>query len=205
MKKTYVFMGIIILALLFSGCGSTSQASTENSAASGTEENAASASEIISGDTAGSGEETADDTTASSEEADTTAASYEEAEAAFSEVLNACACIWPGSAGSSLRGAKAAAMLLDWSETYGDLLSAEQVTAFVNAWIESASEDYLANLQEAWESAADSARTLAEDPTGQAALLEDAGYVLQYDTYTMEKLEVILEDITSLLTGTGTE
>lgn len=196
MRKLTVFVCLLILSLSICGCDSfpVSPSGVLSSAGSSSE------ADLEENEDQADSEETKDQTEAQEKE-ESVVIDVEKAEEEFLEVLDACAGVWPGTAGSSLRGIRAAGMLLDWSETYADLLSTDQIELFAENWTDSCLEEDLANLYEAWESVAYSAREMAEDPLSEAELLEDAGYQLLYSEYHADAVEIVIETIENLYFG----
>lgn len=87
----------------------------------------------------------------------------------------------PGTAGSSLKQAKAAGELLDWSQS-GNMVENAQV----QEWIDTQSTLDRASLAYAYAGVLDFADSILLDPIVKAEELSDAGYTLQYDTYKAE-------------------
>ncbi|MDD6212916.1 MAG: hypothetical protein PUB22_07230 [Clostridiales bacterium] len=199
-----VFLGMC-LVLILAGCGA--KQSPETSAA---EENTQNSVEVetasvpveeeetqeqAEGDmsTADTQEETAEEESAEgqSEELSDHEGYTEEDPDILMELLDECADVAPGTAGSSLRGAKAAGQLLDWGEEVFDMVTEDSLAVLVQSWVDESSENEVSNFREAWQSVYTMMQDIADDPEGSADLLEGAGYQLSYDKYHQDFPEMM--------------
>lgn len=117
----------------------------------------------------------------------------------FLGLMDDCADVNPYSSGSSLRAARAAAQLLDWTEDMADLVSADGMKVLVNEWKESRSETEWENLKESWGTVASVMMDMAVDPEGQSELLADTNYTLGHDTYRTDVVEMVTAAIAEAL------
>lgn len=121
----------------------------------------------------------------------------------FCAIMDFCANVAPGTAGSSLRSVSAAASLLDWAEFHKYVLSEYAITALLNEW-QAGCEDFdweFECLTESWESVVGSIEEIISDPTDESllGLLDDAGYTLQYDEYDEDLAEMVISAIESFI------
>ncbi|MCD8076952.1 MAG: hypothetical protein LUE63_00965 [Lachnospiraceae bacterium] len=184
--------------LLLGGCASTSGTEETITAAQTTVAETVSAEETVSEPTTkeATGESSVADM---AEETDAEVGYTEEDRKEFLNFLDDCASTAPGTAGTSLRTAAAAAALLDWEEERADSLSEEDIKALMASWKENRTDDAWAYLQESWSQVAACMRDIAEDPEGQAALVEDAGYMLGYASYQTDVMEMVIGAIEEAL------
>ncbi|WP_455718511.1 hypothetical protein [Anaerosporobacter sp.] len=92
----------------------------------------------------------------------------------------------PGTAGSSLKSARAAGELLDWLEDYAPMTDMDTLKEATKTWMTD-NKDIITSMEDlaaSWNSVANNAKTILTDRDGILSLLEDAGYTLQHDTYT---------------------
>ncbi|MCD7823234.1 MAG: hypothetical protein LUG86_04355 [Oscillospiraceae bacterium] len=123
----------------------------------------------------------------------------------FSTIIEACANVAPGTAGSSLRSVSAAGSLLDWAEFHKYVLSEYAITALLDEW-KASSDDFdwqLECLVESWESVAGSIEEIVSDPTDESlsGLLDDSGYELQNSEYDEEIAEMIISAVDNFIAG----
>ncbi len=113
----------------------------------------------------------------------------------FCEIMDSCANVAPGTAGSSLRSVSAAASLLDWAENHSDMLTEETLEELLTEW-DGYDWDY-EDLEESWESVVGSINEIVSDPTDESlqGLLDDSGYTLQYDEYDEDLAEMIISAV----------
>lgn len=105
----------------------------------------------------------------------------------------------PGTAGSSLKSARAAGELLDWLEDYAAMTDTDTLKEATKTWLLT-NKDTITNedLAAAWNSVAINANTILTDRDSILPLLDDAGYVLQHDTYTenhFNNIKSIFDDL----------
>lgn len=82
----------------------------------------------------------------------------------------------PGTAGTSLKQAAAAASMMDWAEENGAAgRSAESLNDCLSGWFDSLDALDQENFAEAWPLIESSAQRILEDPEAEAAVLADAG------------------------------
>ncbi len=122
----------------------------------------------------------------------------------FSGIIEACAGVAPGTAGSSLRSVSAAGSLLDWAESQLKYTITEKsITALLKEW-QASCEDFdwqFECLTESWESVVGSINEIISDPTDESllGLLDDSGYTLKYDDYDEEIAEIIISAVESFI------
>ncbi len=207
MKKKYMGLAILMTALLLGGCASTASGTDETTTvAQTTVEETSSVAETVTESVeeetseAVSAEESSEETTEGAADTGTEDSGYaEDAQDAFLALMDDCADVAPGTAGTSLRTAAAAAGLLDWEEEQADSLSGENIKDLMESWKENRTEDDWAYLQESWNQVAASMREIAADPEGQAELVEDAGYTLEHTSYQTDVMEMVIGAIEETL------
>ncbi len=124
----------------------------------------------------------------------------------FSGIIEACANVAPGTAGSSLRSVSAAASLLDWAENQLKYTVTERsITSLLKEW-KASSEDFdwqFECLAESWESVVGSIEEIVDDPTDESllGLLDDSGYTLKHDEYDEEIAEIIISAVENFIAG----
>lgn len=122
----------------------------------------------------------------------------------FSRIIEACANVAPGTAGSSLRSVSAAASLLDWAEDQLKYIITERsIISLLKGW-QSTCEDFdwqLECLKESWESVVGSIEEIVADPTEESlsGLLDDSGYTLKHDEYDEEIAEIIISAVENFI------
>ncbi|MCD8344743.1 MAG: hypothetical protein LUC38_02115 [Oscillospiraceae bacterium] len=122
----------------------------------------------------------------------------------FSGIIEACANVAPGTAGSSLRSVSAAASLLDWAEDQLKYIITERsIISLLKGW-QSTCEDFdwqLECLKESWESVVGSIEEIVADPTEESlsGLLDDSGYTLKHDEYDEEIAEIIISAVENFI------
>ncbi|MCD8010100.1 MAG: hypothetical protein LUF34_04790 [Lachnospiraceae bacterium] len=204
MKKQYMGLAILMTALLLGGCASTASGTDETTTAAQTtvEETSSAAETTTESVEEGTSEAAfAEETTEGAADTSTENLGYtEEAQDAFLDLMDDCADVAPGTAGTSLRTAAAAAGLLDWEEEQADSsLSEDDIKDLMAAWKAARTEDDWAYLQESWSQVAASMREIAADPEGQAELVEDAGYTLEHTSYQTDVMEMVIGAIEETL------
>ena len=119
----------------------------------------------------------------------------------FCEIMDSCADVAPGSAGSSLRSVSAAGSLLDWAEYHQYILSEDAITSLLEKWQAGCEDWELENLSESWESVVGSINEIVSDPTDESllGLLDDSGYELQNNEYDEDLAEIIISAVENFI------
>ncbi|MCD8055041.1 MAG: hypothetical protein LUF00_13635 [Lachnospiraceae bacterium] len=200
MRRKYMGLAILMTALLLGGCASTASGTDETTAAAQTtvEETSSAAETAMEAVEEESTEKSTEGSSLEETTAETGVVSEEETDE-FLTLMDNCADAAPGTAGTSLRTAAAAAGLLDWEEELADSLSEECVKEMMASWKEARTDDDWAYLQESWSQVEASMREIAADPEGQAALVEDAGYTLGHTSYQTDVMEMVIGAIEEAL------
>ncbi len=205
--KMFAVVGALFLGIILTGCGNSSSSSETLTKVTISEDSSSeeSISEEISSEENSTAETEEDNSLSVSENAieqtsdEENGIAVDSSEDDFMTAMDECAGVWPGSSGSSLREAAAAGMLLDWAETYGDLLSSDQIEEYTQDWIASNSDDNLEYLKEAWDGIVSTMQAMAADPDSYADTLGDAGYTLKYDSYDYEIAKAAIDVISEAL------
>lgn len=106
----------------------------------------------------------------------------------------------PGTAGSSLKSAKAAGELLDWLEDYAPMTDMDALKEATNTWLTD-NKDAISSKEDlaaAWNSVTNNAKEILTNRDSILPLLDDAGYALQHDTYTesnFNNIKSIFDDL----------
>jgi len=117
------------------------------------------------------------------------------------ELMDAVYGAAPGTAGSSLRTAAAAAKLLDYSEEFGTA-SGEDLTECVKAWLENLQKernDGKELFEESWTSVKEAVDEMNKNEASFEGLLADAGYTRTHKTVNETALKLILSAVDSAL------
>jgi hypothetical protein len=116
--------------------------------------------------------------------------------ALLTDIYNAA----PGTAGSSLKSARAAGELLDWLEDYAPMTDIDALREATNTWLTD-NKDSITSMEDlaaSWDSVSNNAKAILTDRDSILPLLDDAGYTLQHDTYTennFTNVKPILDDL----------
>lgn len=115
--------------------------------------------------------------------------------ALLTDIYNAA----PGTAGSSLKSARAAGELLDWLEDYAAMTDTDTLKEATKTWLLT-NKDIITmeDLAASWNSVAINANTILTDKDSILPLLDDAGYELQHDTYSeniFNNIKSIFDDL----------
>ena len=106
----------------------------------------------------------------------------------------------PGTAGCSLKSAKAAGELLDWLEDNIALTDKEALQETTTDWYDTNSKTLteIETMSDAWQSVLSDANSIISDRDNITPILSDAVYTLQHDTYTQDNLDMINEIFTNV-------
>lgn len=107
------------------------------------------------------------------------------------DILNAA----PGTAGSSLKQARAAGELLDWAQG-GGIADADEV----KQWLDQNADSRATELAEAYAAVLDFGDMLVSGTGDTAGALDDAGYTLRYPGYDAELYRAAARSLSELFT-----
>ena len=181
MKKLLALLAALLLMGLAAGCGTNSSGavSETNSGADFSEDSPAGPADASQAGSVGS-------------QADTSGNS---APVELETLLNAIFVAAPGTAGSSMKQARAAGELLDWAQA-GNLVD----TGALEQWLDTNGVSHEYELAAAYSAVLDFAdRVLAGDET-TAGVLSDAGYTLSYDSYDETLYHNAVQSLSDLFT-----
>lgn len=124
-------------------------------------------------------------------ESNTQAAITKEDKQAIIALLQEISDVKPGSAGSSLRMTRAAAMLCDMSENLSGKLNHEQFNIIVNEWKADVTAEGIEFFKESFSDVKEAALNMADNFSEYSGELEDSGYKCEHDTFSKENINTM--------------
>lgn len=98
--------------------------------------------------------------------------------------LEQCAAYGPGEAGSSLKTVVAACGMLDWAEANPAVPADKELTRRIEGWLDEQEPDSRELFWQNWPSIDRQAQEILADPEANRELIESAGVIQRYDSYS---------------------